>query len=249
MNENIQAALKAWGNFEIIKKLEGGYRNTVILVKKNNSYYVAKTTRRSEAALEWLELIYGFALQAGFIVPDFIRTVNGTLKQGAVSLERFIVGEPVTASDFSAVYEAITDFHFLTKELPQRPGFASSQDLLALNSGGDVDLSRMPQALVFACREAWKGLENEEMSVIHGDLNASNIIKTKKGKYALVDWDEARFDVSLFDRLALTKQTNKVQKADAFRKAALAWEIAVCWHIEANYAQDLAKRFLAEDGA
>lgn len=246
MDLKILSALKAWGDFEVIKRLEGGYRNTVILVKKGNINYVAKTTRRSEAALEWLECVYNFAVQAGFGVPEFIRTPDGALKHEGVSLERFMEGELITNSDLPALKEALTNFHLLTKEWPQRPSFASSQDLLTRSVGGDVDLSKMPQELVFACREAWQNLKNEEMSVIHGDLNASNIIKTKKGKYGLIDWDEARFDVSLFDCLALGQKATNCQKNDVFRRAALAWEIAVCWQIEASYARDLAKRFLAE---
>lgn len=53
---------------------------------------------------------------------------------------------------------AVRHLHKLTAHWPQRPGFASTQELRTTSQGGDVDLSAMPADAVAACRRAWAGL-------------------------------------------------------------------------------------------
>jgi len=97
----------------------------------------------------------------------------------------------------------------------------------------------MPIELVETCRAAWRVLEGKPRSVVHGDLNPSNVLRTSNGRFALLDWDEARFDVSLFDTLALFDDV-----PEKFRRTLLAWEVAVCWQVEPEHARVQAERLL-----
>lgn len=232
--------LQNWGQLTILRELKGGYRNNVVLLKKDSAYLVAKTTRRSQKALEWLELVFPFAREAGFVVPSFIPSLDNEIVHTGVTVERFIEGKPIELEDLPKVNAQLERFHALTRHLPQRPSFASATDLILKNYGGDVDLTVMPQALIQACRKAWQCLIFEPCSVIHGDPNPSNILKTPEGRYALIDWDEARVDASCFDRYGLLKERFDHPAKQAIERAALAWEVAVCWQIEPEHARTQA---------
>jgi aminoglycoside phosphotransferase (APT) family kinase protein len=73
---------------------------------------------------------------------------------------------------------------------------------------------------------------------VHGDLNPSNIPIVPGGQFALLDWDEARVDASLFDVLAVDPSPH----TRATRRALDAWEVAVCWWVEPDYARKVARK-------
>jgi hypothetical protein len=62
--------------------------------------------------------------------------------------------------------------HEVTAGWPQRPGFASTRELLGTDRGGDVDLTVMPPSAVAACGRAWAGLAGVPEAVVHGDPGA-----------------------------------------------------------------------------
>jgi serine/threonine protein kinase len=238
----MQTHLKAWGEYKVLAPLEGGFRNTAFLVESHNTKRVAKTTRRSEAAMRWLQPVHAAAKQAGLITPDLIENTHGTLVSNGVTLETFIEGRAPSPQELLEMQPQIQTFHNLTRTLPQRPGFASSIELLHATSGGDVDLNAMPNELVALCREHWREHLGHKQSVVHGDLNANNILITNDGQYGLVDWDETRVDVSNFDTQALrrTSDTTLDSRSTTWLEA---WEVAVCWQVEPAYALEVAKRF------
>jgi Phosphotransferase enzyme family len=245
--EEMQNHLKAWGEYKVLEPLEGGFRNTAFLVEGflaegHEAKRVAKTTRRNEAAMRWLQPVHTVAQQAGFITPDLIAATNGTLVVNGVTLETFIEGHVPNPQQLLEMQPQIQTFHDLTREVPQRPGFTSSLQLLHKTSGGDVNLNAMPNELVTLCREHWREHANQAQSVVHGDLNANNVLITNDGKYGLVDWDETRVDISDFDTQALLR-TSGATLNSCNTTWLDAWEVAVCWQVEPEYALEVAERF------
>jgi thiamine kinase-like enzyme len=240
--EEMHNHLKPWGEWNVLKPLEGGFRNTAFLVEQQGTKRVAKTTRRFEAAMRWLQPVHAAAQRAGFVTPDLIENVNGTLVSESITLETFIEGQAPNLQQLKDMLPQMQTFHNLTRGILQRPGFASSIELLHGTSGGDVDLNAMPNDLVTLCRNQWRDHSGQVQSVVHGDLNANNVLITKDGKYGLVDWDETRVDISDFDTQALLQTSGA--KLDSRKTNWLdAWEVAVCWQIEPEYARKVASRF------
>ena len=118
---------------------------------------------------------------------------------------------------------------------PQRPGFATARDLIDTDRGGDIDLAAMPAALADQCRAAWSLLPSAPTTIIHADLTTENILVKGDGTPVLLDWDEARVDLAVFDDHSIGKASDPITQA-----AALAFEIAVCWCIEPERARRLA---------
>ena len=59
-------------------------------------------------------------------------------------------------------------------------------------------------------------------------------------RVGLLDWDEARVDSPLLDLGALPEAELAGLPTDDFRlaqRAAVAWEVAVCWQLEGDYAR------------
>ena len=194
--------------------------------------------------MRWLEPVFDAAEAVGFVVPRLLPSRDGSLVVNGLTVETYIEGKPISAANSPDLADPIEQFHHRTRHLPQRPTFASSTQLLDQESGGDVDLSSMPEQLVAACRDAWRTFASMPQSAVHGDLNPTNVLMTPDGRPALIDWDEARVDVSRFDMLAIAKERKMTPEEE---RALLAWEIAVCWHVEPDYAQELAQSFLSGD--
>ncbi|MEL6887926.1 MAG: phosphotransferase [Pseudomonadota bacterium] len=218
--------LAAWGLDGTPAPLPGGYRNTVLRV----GVHVLKTTRRSEAAVAWLVPVMDALGARGLSAPHPIRAADGHYVVDGWTCEPFVAGQPCDPQALRQLWPRLTGF-------PQRPGFAAAKTLQYLPRGGDVDLSRMPPPLVRALRKAWGALTEQGTCVVHGDLNHSNLIRTA---YAItvIDWDEARMDHPGFDRAALAHASH------IEARAAQAWEIACCWHLEPTRARRLARAFI-----
>ena len=231
-------ALQSWGAFYPVRLLLGGYRNQVMLVEGQSGLWVAKTTRRSEAALAWLEPVHQAAKTAGFAIPSLQRTLEGSFSANGCTIEPFLEGQPIHKDDLPKLEPFIQRFHVLTRGLPQRPSFASSVELLEINRGGDVDLEVMPKELVERCRSLWRHLENDPPAVIHGDLNLGNILQMPDGRFALLDWDEARVDNANFDLWQLG------EVGELEQKILEAWEVAACWMVELEHAREVASKLL-----
>ena len=168
--------------------------------------------------------------------------MNGTLVCEGVTLEAFVAGNPVTAVQLLEMLPQLQAFHQRCEEIGQRPGFASSLELLHQTNGGDIDLNAMPENLVFTCREHWAQNTGTKTTVIHGDINPNNILIGSDGKYGLVDWDETRVGIPAFDTLALSRAAG--QQLTALELLLLdAWEVVVCWQVEPEHALEVAKRF------
>ncbi|WP_298843725.1 phosphotransferase [uncultured Roseobacter sp.] len=226
-----------------MEPLPGGARNAVWRsLPGTHPSVVFKTTRRCAGGLAWLGPVQAQARIAGFEVPELIRSTNGHLSERGWTCEPFIEGELAAPEEMVRLAPLMARFHLLTQGLSQRPGFASAEALIDAYTGGDVDLLAMPPGLVRACRAAWRATAGGEAGIIHGDLNPRNVIRTPRGTYALLDWDEARYDWLLFDRTPV----EGVGPSGKTALAIAAWEVACCWQIEPQRARALAARYFQE---
>jgi hypothetical protein len=228
--------LHLWTVSADLVPLRGGHRNRAFRTTGLSADLVFKTTRRAPAALDWLTPVHRLAEEAGFIVPLLRSSVNGRLTEAGWTCEPFIPGPAFAAGDLPLIRPALARFHALARDLPQRPGFLSSQQLLHRDSGGDVDLADMPAGLAQTCRAAWRALDGQAFSIVHGDLNPGNLLHCPDGRPALLDWDECRRDITLFD----TGQLGPVTAVE--QQALLAWEVACSWKIEPDHARKIAAR-------
>ncbi len=180
----------------------------------------------------------------GLGAPRVIPTIGGERFRGDVVIHEYVDGHPPqSGEDWEAVARYLTSVHSLLADLEQRPGFASALDLLSVDEGGDVDLSAMPPEAVRRCRAAWRRLSGYRTSLVHGDPGKGNVLLTDAG-VVLVDWDESRVDVPLFDLAALPAEVVPLDGYERWvaTQAASAWEAAVSWRVEPEYA----RRRLAE---
>nr|WP_286193432.1 phosphotransferase [Boseongicola sp. H5] len=92
----------------------------------------------------------------------------------------------------------------------------------------------MPPSLVARCRKSWSAMSGQRQAVIHGDINPGNLIRCVDGRTALIDWDECRRDLVLFDTAMLGDCSEEEQSA------RLAWEVACSWQLEPDYARRIA---------
>ena len=227
-----------WGISAELSPLFGGHRNTTLRSRGLEQNVVFKSTRRSPAAIGWLEAVHYHARQAGFIVPYFIRSQSGQLIEDGWTCETYLDGQQIAQVDLPYIRSKLMMFHESASGLAQRPGFLSSVDLLHQSTGGDVDLSAMPEQVVRRCRDAWEAVADRREGVIHGDLNVGNVLRTADGQFALIDWDEARRDLLLYDLGHLAADD------EAGNRARLAWETACSWILEPAHARALAARLL-----
>jgi aminoglycoside phosphotransferase (APT) family kinase protein len=213
-------------------RLTGGHRNTVWLCDGPDGVVVAKSTRRTEAQLRWLAPLHTAARAAGFLVPALHSSTSGQLLQHGWTLEDWVEGTFARPSDMPALAARLRAFHALCPSLPQRPGFATLADLMTLTRGGDIDLTVLPETVLFRLRSAWAAVASGPTQAIHGDLGPGNLLLTASGP-CLIDWDEARVDFTFLDLVHATD----LPPAELVAHCAL--EIASCWQAEPDRAHQL----------
>lgn len=215
--------------------MDGGRLATVWRVEDSlGRAFVARKTARSEPQLRWVLTVQRLARQAGFRVAPFRAALSGALAAGGWTLEPMLEGRGAGLREMSALLPRIADFHALGQGMKQRPGFASSADLVATDAGGDVDLGALPLPLADACRAAWSPFCGQAETCVHGDLGPGNVLLGPGGP-ALIDWDEARLDLPFHDLVAC----KTLPEAEA--RAQLAYEMAVNWRKDRAYARSLAQ--------
>jgi Ser/Thr protein kinase RdoA (MazF antagonist) len=228
----------AWGDdARLIERLAGGSRNEVWAIQLGGEKYTLRRSIRPPDALAWELDLIEYLASAGFGVPAVHQTLNGERTSGGWFVLSWIAGRRPTAEvEWRTVIEELQRLHDVTRQWVQRPSFASSRQLLAQPSGGDIDLNAMPPDVVDSCRAAWRELGDAPTSVIHGDPRG-NVLVTRDG-VAFIDWDEARVDASVFDLADLPVAPDVPEHTlQAARRAASAWEAAVFWCTDPEYAR------------
>ncbi len=239
--ERLERMLPAWSAIARVEgRLGGGNRNRVWAVRIGGRRYTARLSSRAHAALEWEIHLLDHVRAAGMSAPEVLRTQDGRARVDGLILFSWLDGHPPTSEgEWHMVAAELTRLHKLTAGWPQRPLFRSSLQLLEESDGGDVRLDLMPKDVVRRVREAWRAVADETASVIHGDPGPGNIL-LRGGRVGLIDWDEARVDVSLLDLAALPLDLNPVigrVRLALARRAAVAWEVANGWVPEPAYAR------------
>jgi Ser/Thr protein kinase RdoA (MazF antagonist) len=235
-DDGMDEILALWGRAEVIGPLGGGNRNTVLEIRIGRRRLAARKSRRSHASLDWEIALLDHLADHGLRVPVAVPALDGRRHIDGVVVQTWLEGTPPDDGDWPAVAAALRDLHALTAGWPQRPGFASTRDLLTASGGGDIDLSQMPADAVTACRRAWTALAGTPEAVVHGDPGPANIRIADAGP-GLLDWDEARVDHTDLDLAELPGTHLPPQRLAAARIAATAWEAASGWIIEPSYAR------------
>ncbi len=127
----------------------------------------------------------------GLRVPYAVPAADGRRHIGGVTVHPFFPGAPPRCgADWRRVVAVLREVHRLTPGWPQRPGFASANDLMTATTGGDVDLAALPSEAVTRVRAAWRPLPPGPRCVVHGDFGGGNVL-VDGTTVAIVDWDEA----------------------------------------------------------
>jgi Ser/Thr protein kinase RdoA (MazF antagonist) len=234
--------LDAWGRGGVVlERLGGGHRNQVWAVRVGGRRCAARDSGRPAAALDWeLDLLEELA-GAGLAVPRAVPTLGGRRRVGGLVVFTWVEGEPPGSErDWRLVADELARLHRLTAGRPQRPGFASTRELLTAERGGDVRLDQMPAEVVALCRAAWSRLAGGATAVVHGDPGPQNL-RLRGDRVGLLDWDESRVDCPELDLAWLPVDRLGAGRRVA-RAAAEAWEVANGWTVEPEHA----RRRLAE---
>lgn len=232
----MRGVLKAWGPLELTGELGGGSRNTVLGVRRGSRRLVARCSRRPAASLDWEADLLDHLARSGLRVPRVVAALDGRRHIDGVMVQTWLAGTPPGPQDWRAVAAFLRRLHEITTTWPQRPGFASTLDLLTRDRGGDVDLSLMPADAVADCRRAWARLGDSPQAVVHGDPGPSNIRISAAGP-GLLDWDEARVDCTDLDLAELPGSGLPPPRLRVAQAATTAWEAANGWVIEPAYAR------------
>ncbi len=242
---DLATELAAWGHVELVGRLGGGNRNEVNEVVLGAERAVARRTRRLAASLDWELDLLDLLLAEGFVVPATIPTLDGRRHARGVVVQTWLDGAPPTdESDWERVRLELARLHAITGDRPQRPGSRSVVELEPGDRSGDADLGVMPADVVEDCRLAWRALDGLPRSVIHGDPSASNLRVTGT-TVGILDWDEARVDVSALDLADLPAHSLTEPLATVVGRAADAWEAANGWVVEPAYARRRLARLRA----
>lgn len=230
--------LDAWGEVTVVGPLGGGNRNSVLELLLNGRRVVARESRRPAASLDWELDLLDHLSGHGVRVPAAVPARDGRRHVSGVVVQTWLDGDPPGPRDWPRVAATLRRVHDLTRDRPQRPGFASTRALLTAERGGDVDLTLMPADAVAAVRAAWADLAGTSPAeaVVHGDPGPANIRVTPAG-VGLLDWDEARVDATDLDLAELPGRHLPPARLAAARTAATAWEAANGWTVEPSYAR------------
>lgn len=247
--------ISAWPGVVITGTLTGGARAGVYAARRGHQRLVVKVSPRVAASLDWeLDLLLALS-QAGVKAPVPVATQDGRWRAGPVFISSFLPGQPpATAAHWRAAAAAVAAAHEVTRGWPQRPGSANASRLMTTERGADVDLAAMPPDAVDLVRACWQPLleksaavEGGRACVVHGDLGAGAFL-VDGDEVGIIDWDEARVDVPVFDLadLASTAGDGVEVPAGITRQvlagASLAWETATCWVPEPAYARECLRQ-------
>ena len=228
--------LDEWGGLQVVGRLGGGNRNEVLEVRRGAQRLVARRSRRSPASLSWEVRLLEHLARCGIRVPVVIPALDGRPHIDGMIVMGWLEGRPPEAWDWPAVAAALLKVHEVTRGWSQRPGAASTRELLTAQRGGDVDLARMPADAVAACRRAWAALAGSTEAVVHGDPGPASIRIAPSG-VGLLDWDESRVDATDLDLAELPGADLPRDRLAVVRAAATAWETANGWIVEPSYAR------------
>jgi Ser/Thr protein kinase RdoA (MazF antagonist) len=228
--------LEAWVRWRWSESSAAGTATRSLEARLGARRVVVCRSRRPPESLAWEADLLDHLSRNGLRVPAVIPALDGRRHIDGVMVQTWLDGMPPGTADWPAVTAFLRRLHQITATWPQRPGSASTGDLLTEDRGDDVDLSAMAADAVADCRRAWARLDGSPQAVVHGDPGPPNIRISADGA-GLLDWDEARVDYTDLDLAELPGSELPGPRLTLARKAATAWETANGWIIEPSYAQ------------
>ena len=144
--------LGAWGPVRAVRSLGGGNRNEVVEVELGGRRLVARRSRRTAASLTWEIRLLEHLGRSGVRVPAVVPTPDGRRYVAGVVLMTWLDGRPPASGDWPAVAATLRRVHEVTRGWPQRPGSASTRQLLTADrdearvDSTDLDLAELPGA-------------------------------------------------------------------------------------------------------
>lgn len=235
-DRSLELTLAHWGQPAIIRPLSGGNRNIVMEIRLGDQRLAARRSARTPASLDWECALLDHLASHGLRVPVAVPARDGRRHIDGVMVQTWLEGAAPEPGDWPLVAATLRRVHQLTAGWPQRPGSASTTDLLTAERGGDIDLSAMPADAVRICRKSWAELIGMPQAVVHGDPGSPNI-RVSDGSAGLLDWDEARVDCVDLDLAELPGTYLPPERLTIARAAATAWEAANGWIAEPAYAR------------
>jgi Ser/Thr protein kinase RdoA (MazF antagonist) len=127
--------LKAWGLLEVVGVLGGGNRNTVMEARLGARRVVVRRSRRPSASLDWEADLLDHLARNGLRVPAVIPALDGRRHIDGVMVQGWLDGTAPAVTAWPAVAAFLRRLHRVTTTWPQRPGSASTRDLLTTDRG------------------------------------------------------------------------------------------------------------------
>ncbi len=235
-----QELIVAWGpDTEVLDHLGGGLRGDVRQVRVEQRIGVGRLSGRSRASLDWELHLLREVGGAGLRVPVPIPTAVGSRRNDHLVITEWIPARAPTPADDTRRARYLHHLHALTVDWSQRPGSRASRELIDVESGGDINMSLLPDSVSNACRLAWDALPPGTLCAVHGDIDPSNCLIGYDGDVVMVDWDKARVDHPWFDLAPLSFEATGLTEKQyrVARRASCAWEVATHWPTNEVYAR------------
>ncbi|MBA3908949.1 MAG: hypothetical protein C0524_03480 [Rhodobacter sp.] len=199
--------LEAWGAV-VLGPMPGGARSRLWRVEVEGRLCVARQVRAGEPSLRWLARLQAVATREGLCLAPMIPSRSGALTVGGWTVEPWLDGLPGNATDLGEVRHGLRRMHRATRVWPARPGL----------------VRRLPLRLAAPAAQ---------VSAVHGDVHAGNVLRLAGGSLALIDWEEARIGDPQLDL--------GFERDAAGRAAHAASEAAACWWVEPDRARAMAR--------
>lgn len=231
--------VSGWSGLQLLEPVQEGNRNEVWRARLGGADVAVRKSRRSEPSLVWeLDLLDDLE-RAGFSVPTSIRCDDGRRFADGVVVQVWLDGRPPSSdADWRAVADDLQRLHANTGGYRQRPGRVTGRELADARRSVDADLDAVPAGVAGLVAEVFGRFGDVPTAVVHGDPGPSNIRIAADGRVGLLDWDEARVDLTWHDLSNLGIQILDDREHRRAQDLSNAWEAVNAWTAEPDYAMD-----------
>jgi len=227
-----------WPGLDLIESASGGTRNDVWRGRLGQVPVSVRRSQRTAASLAWeLDLLAQLG-HAGFRVPSVVPAGDGRRSVDGMVVQRWLEGhEPSSEADWHLVANELVRLHRETEGHDQRPGCVNVRELRSLRASVDANLDRIPTDVADEVLAVFESLVDVPLAVVHGDPGPTNIRIGRDGSVGLLDWDEARVDLTWHDLSNLGVQVLDDECHCRAQRLSNAWEAANGWTTSPEYAR------------
>lgn len=229
--------VSAWDGLDLVEPMADANRNQVWRGRLNGVPVAVRHSRRPPDSVAWELDLLDDLVAAGFHVPSILPCDDGRRSVGGLVVQTWLEGRrPSSASDWRRVASELQRLHAVTTDHPQRPGCATVRELGAGRRSVDADLDAIPAVVADRILAVFDELGDVPTAVVHGDPGPDNIRIGSDGSVGLLDWDEARVDLTWHDLSDLGVQVLGDDDHRRAQQLSNAWEAANGWTSEPEYA-------------